>query len=121
MDGKASVYIVEDDEPVRDSLVALLEAEGFDVASFASSEQFLAQFHPHGSACLVLDLELPGKSGIELMRILGARQHHLPVIVITGQANRNMHAHARALGAVHVFTKPTDPDLLIASVRRVLH
>jgi FixJ family two-component response regulator len=121
MDERAAIYIVEDDEPVRDSLAALLEAEGFDVASYASSEQFLEHFHPRGSACLLLDLELPGKSGIDLMRILGAGRHRLPVIVITGKADRSLHARALALGAANVFVKPPNPDMLIASVRRLLH
>lgn len=121
MGQRASVYVVEDDEPVRDSLVALLEAEGFDVASFASSEQFLRHFHPGGSACLMLDLELPGRSGIELMKILSARRNRLPVIVITGNADGGLHTRALEMGAAAVFVKPTDPDLLIASVRRLLH
>ena len=121
MGERAAVYIVEDDEPVRDSLVALLEAEGFAVASYASSEQFLKHFHPAGNACLMLDLGLPGRSGIELMQILGARRHRLPVIVITGTADGSLHSRARELGAAAVLVKPTDPEELIASVHRVLH
>lgn len=118
MGERLAVYVVEDDDPVRDSLVALLEAEGFDVSAYATSEQFLAHFHPGGSACLMLDLELPGKSGIELMEILGERQQRLPVIVVTGRAGDDVRARALDLGAVAVLVKPTDPDLLIETIRR---
>ena len=112
-DGTPIVYIVEDDEPVRDSMVALFEAEGFSVAAFSSCEAFLADYHPSGVACLVLDLALPGKSGLELLEILGKRQHHMPVFVITGNADLRVRAKALDLGADAVFMKPSDPRLLL--------
>lgn len=118
MGERFAVYVVEDDEPVRDSLVALLEAEGFDVSAYASSEQFLAHFHPGRSACLMLDLDLPGRSGIKLMEILGRRQQHLPVIVVTEKAGEDVRARALDLGAAAVLVKPTDPDLLIETIHR---
>lgn len=115
-----TVYVVEDDEPVRDSLVALLDSEGFEAVAFTSSEEFLAHFHPGGDACLLLDLELPGKSGLELLEILGARQHHLPVFVITGNADLRVRAKALDLGAEAVFIKPSNPDVLIETIRRAV-
>jgi FixJ family two-component response regulator len=115
-----TVYVVEDDEPVRDSLVALLESEGFNVAAFSSGEAFLAHFHPAGDACLVLDLALPGQSGLELLEILGARAHHLPVFVFTGNADLRVRAKALDLGAEAVFVKPSDPRLLIETIRDAL-
>lgn len=115
-----TVYVVEDDWPVRDSLVALLEAEGFSTEAYSSSEAFLAHFHPGGDVCLLLDLELAGKSGLELLQLLGSRRHHLPVIVITGNADLRVRARALDLGAEAVFVKPSDPDVLIETIRRVV-
>jgi two-component system response regulator FixJ len=117
-DSKFTVYVVEDDEPVRDSLIALLESEGFETVAFSSSEAFLEHFHPEGEACLVLDLELPGKSGLQLLEILGARLHHLPVFVVTGNADLRVRARALDLGAEAVFVKPSDPSLLIETIRQ---
>lgn len=117
MEEEKTIYIVEDDEPVRDSLVALLESEGFAVVPYGSAEDFLAHFHPDGSACLLLDLELPGKNGLELLEILGARPHHVPVIVITGKADLGARAQALDLGAAAVFIKPANPDVVIATIR----
>lgn len=118
--GGGTVYVVEDDAPVRDSLVALLESEGFVVVAFASGEAFLAHFHPSGDACLVLDLALPGTSGLELLEMLGKRQHHLPIIVVTGNADLRVRARALDLGAAAVFVKPSDPVLLVESIRDTL-
>ena len=120
IDGEESVYVVEDDEPLRDSLAALFESEGLAVTSFASGEAFLAHYHPGGPACLVLDLDLPGDGGAELMTIVGAREHHIPVIILTGKTDPATRARALALGAASVFVKPTNPNLLVASVRQSL-
>jgi len=118
--GAVTVYVVEDDSAVRDSLVALLESEGFEAVAFRSGDAFLAHFHPVGTACLLLDLGLPGTGGLELLEILGSREHHLPVLVITGNADLRVRARALDLGATAVFVKPSDPDLLIATIRDVV-
>jgi len=115
--GKTMIYVVEDDEPVRDSLVALLESEGFDALPYATGDAFLAHFHPGGDACLILDLALPGTGGLELLEMLGKREHHMPVIVVTGNADLRVRARALDLGAAAVFVKPSDPILLIATIR----
>jgi two-component system CheB/CheR fusion protein len=118
--GSVTVYVVEDDAPVRDSLVALLESEGFAAVAFSTGEAFLAHFHPGGDACVLLDLELPGKSGIELLEMLAAREHHFPVFVITGNADLRLRARALDLGAAAVFVKPSDPTLLIDTIRHAV-
>ncbi len=115
--GGATVYVVEDNAPVRDSLVALLESEGFEASAFASGEAFLAHYHPGGGACILMDLELPGKTGLDLLETLAAREHHLPIFVITGNADLRLRAQALDLGAAAVFVKPSDPTLLIATIR----
>ena len=119
-DGALTVYVVEDDGPVRDSLVALLQAEGFQATAFSSSEEFLDHFHPEGDVCLLLDLELPGKSGLDLLELLGTRLHHLPVFVITGNTDLRVRSKALDLGAHAVLTKPTDPQVMIETLRRAV-
>lgn len=118
MDEQQTVYIVENDAPVRDSLAILLETAGFSPVAFGSAEDFLAGFHPEDNACLLMDLDLPGKSGLDLLKILGNRLHHLPVIVITGNVGIAIRAKALELGAKAVFNKPTNPDVLIATIRQ---
>jgi two-component system response regulator FixJ len=120
MEENLSIYIVEDDEPLRDSLAALFESEGFDVSSFASAKDFLAHYHPDRAVCLVLDLDVPRNGGLDLMAILGARQHRIPTIVLTGKADPALRARMLGLGAASVLVKPTNPDTLIASVRQSL-
>jgi FixJ family two-component response regulator len=100
--------------------VALLESEGFAAVAFSTGEAFLAHFHPGGDACVLLDLELPGKSGIELLEMLAAREHHFPVFVITGNADLRLRARALDLGAAAVFVKPSDPTLLIDTIRHAV-
>jgi FixJ family two-component response regulator len=114
---KTTVYVVEDDPPVRDSLVALLESEGFKASAFASANAFLAHYHPGGDACVLMDLELPEKTGLDLLETLAAREHHLPIFVITGNPDLRARARALDLGALAVFLKPSDPVLLVDSIR----
>ena len=114
---KTTVYIVADDAPVRDSLVALLESEGFEAPAFASGDAFLAHFHPGGDACVLMDLELKGTTGLALLETLAVRAHHLPIFVLTGNPDLRARARALDLGALAVFMKPSDPVLLVASIR----
>lgn len=112
-----TVYVVDDDDAVRDSLMELLKAEGFDPHVFASCEDFLDHFHPAGDACLVLDVQLSGMDGIELLETLGKRQHHLPVIVISGNGDKITRARALNAGAIAFFDKPINVDQLVNSIR----
>ena len=79
----ATVYLIEDDADLRESLSALLEVNGFVPRSFASAEDFLAKGPNDRPACAVVDLRLPGMSGLDLQKKLHAEQPHLPVIVVT--------------------------------------
>ena len=115
-----TVYIVDDDDAVRDSLKELLEEEGFEIETFPSGEAFLNHFHPGGKSCLLLDVQLPGKSGIELLKTLGHRDHHLPVIVMTGNGDRITKSRAFEAGAAAFLEKPLDVDQLIDTLRTAL-
>jgi FixJ family two-component response regulator len=95
----------------------LLEAEGFVPHVFASCEDFLDHFHPAGDACLLLDVQMSGMDGIELLETLGQREHHLPVIVISGNGDMITKARALNAGAVAFFVKPINVHQLIESIR----
>lgn len=108
-----TVAVVDDDAAVRESLSCLLAAHGFGVATFDSAEHFLQQADPCTTGCLLLDVQMPTVSGLDLLRRLGNRFPHLPVAVMTGSPSSGLAAQARALGANEVMEKPLAmPELL---------
>ena len=107
------IYLVDDDEALRDSLVWLLESQGFKVAAFASAEDFLRRWRPEFNGCLLLDVRMPGMSGLELHERLRAQYCTLPVIFITGHGDVPMAVAALKKGAVDFIEKPfNDAELL---------
>lgn len=110
------VFIVDDDEAVRDSLALLLSLNGFATRVFDSAENFLAACQPEWSGCLVLDIRMQGMDGLELQRTLNARNVRLPIIVITAHGDVAMAREALKAGAVDFLEKPIDDQLLIANV-----
>ena len=110
-----TVFIVDDDPAIRESLVSLLQSVGLKVTALASVPDFLNCPRPDGPTCLVLDVRLPGKSGLDLQRELHAADIHLPVIFITGHGDIPMSVQAMKGGAIEFLTKPfRDQDLLDA-------
>jgi two-component system response regulator FixJ len=117
-----SVYVIDDDDAVRDSLAALLEPEGFVVKLFSSADAFLeglgkSHLEDGGPACLLLDLHMPGKGGQELLEILVARESRIPVVVMTGNADVKSRSRALGTGAVAFLEKPVDADILIDTIK----
>lgn len=110
------VYIVDDDEAVRDSLRWLLEGNGFGVRALPSAEAFLQAYDPAGHACLVLDVRMNGMSGIELHDELLRLGHELPLIFMTGHGDVPMAVQRMKLGAVDFLEKPFDDQQLIRLV-----
>jgi len=107
------IYLVDDDEALRDSLVWLLESQGFKVEAFASAEAFLRVWRPEFNGCLLLDVRMPGMSGLELHERLRAHYCTLPVIFITGHGDVPMAVAALKKGAVDFIEKPfNDAELL---------
>lgn len=107
------VYVVDDDEAMRDSLVWLVESQGFKVEAFASAESFLAAYRSDMAGCLVLDVRMPGMSGLELYEKLHALRSTLPVIFITGHGDVPMAVAALKKGAADFIEKPfNDKDML---------
>ena len=107
------IYLVDDDEALRDSLVWLLESQGFKVEAFASAEAFLRVWRPEFNGCLLLDVRMPGMSGLELHERLRAHYCTLPVIFITGHGDVPMAVGALKKGAIDFIEKPfNDAELL---------
>ena len=110
-----TVIVVDDDPGVRDSLGKLLRSTGFQVNLFGSVSEFLVTDRPEGPTCLVLDVRLPGQSGLELQRELALAKRQLPIIFITGHGDIPMSVQAMKGGAIEFLTKPfREQDLLEA-------
>ena len=114
-DANSTVLVVDDDPDLRASVGRLLRSLGFDTQLFASIPEFLKSAPPHGPTCLVLDVRLPGQSGLDLQRELAAAHRELPIIFITGHGDIPMTVQAMKGGAIEFLTKPfRDQDLLDA-------
>jgi two-component system, LuxR family, response regulator FixJ len=116
----ATVYVVDDDEAVRDSLRALFEADGFAVEICASASEFLEVEPADEGGCALVDVRMPGMDGIALLAALADRPHAPPVIMITGHGDVPMAVRAMKLGAADFIEKPFDPEALLACVRSTL-
>jgi len=119
-DREATVFIVDDDDAVRDAVALLLRAAGLSTRSFARAEDFQAAFDPGAPGCLVLDIRMPGIDGMQLQRWLGERGSRLPIIFITGHADVPMAVQAMRDGALEFLQKPFRDDELLARVREAL-
>jgi FixJ family two-component response regulator len=114
------VFIVDDDLSVRRSTERLIRSAGFKVLTFTSAREFLASPRPEGPACLVLDVRMPGLSGMELQRELTQSGIHIPIIFITGHGDIPMSVRAMKAGAVEFLTKPFRSRSLLDAVRAAL-
>lgn len=111
----ATVLVVDDDASLRQSLDSLLRSVGYAVASFGSTADLLAARRPVGPACLILDVRLPGTSGLQFQAEMAKADFHLPIIFVTGHGDVPMSVAAMKAGAVEFLTKPfRDQDLLEA-------
>jgi two-component system response regulator FixJ len=119
-DGAPIVYVVDDDEAVRDSLGLLLESHGLVSQSFESAAHFLKSYRDGGRGCLVLDIRMPGMSGVELLETLAKSGFELPVIVMSGHADAALAARALSAGARVVIDKPFRDHDLLAAIRDAL-
>jgi len=114
------VFVVDDDASVRSSLKFLLSTVGLQVESFDSADAFLHKKMPEAPSCLVLDVRLPGLSGIDIQRELTARNIRIPTIFLTGHGDIPMSVRAMKAGAVEFLTKPFRDQDLLAAVRVAL-
>src|SRR5499427_6768460 len=110
------VFVVDDYAPGRRSITRLLHAAGFVVAAFASAQDFLAQYDPAASGCLVLDLAMPAISGLELQSILADKRSLLPIIFLTAHGDIPKSVQAMKRGASDFLTRPVNDEELLAAI-----
>src|ERR1700739_1382461 len=113
------VAIVDDDDLVRGALQGMLKSVGLPSRAFASGEEFLMS-REEGPACLIVDIRLPGMSGLELQARLNAEHCRIPIIFITAHGDEKMRMQALRAGAVEFMAKPFDDEALLESVRAAL-
>ncbi len=114
------VAIVDDDDSMRNALDGLLKAVGFPAQAFASAEEFLKSGQQHQTSCLIVDIRMPGMSGLELQSQLNAERCRIPIIFITAHGDAKMRMQALRAGAVEFLSKPFDEEVLLESVRAAL-
>jgi len=114
------VYVVDDDDAVRDSMRALLESLGMDVRDYPSAQEFLTDLCKCPKGCLLLDLHMPGMSGMELLEVLRTRSLRLPVIAITGRSDPLLKDRVMRSGALALLDKPVDEAMLVNALGRAL-
>ena len=114
------IYVIDDQQSVRDALGEMLSVFGFDTEKFESADVFLKDIDPARPACIVADVRMPGTDGIELVRQLGSRSISLPVILISGHADIPMAVAAIKAGAEEFIEKPVDDTQLVAAINRGL-
>lgn len=117
---ESTIFIVDDDQGVRDSLALLLSLHGYKTQIFASAEDFLASLKPSPAGCLLLDLRMPGMSGLELQEVLRARGDGLPLIMITAHGDVASTRAALKGGAHDFLEKPIDDAVLLDVLKSVL-
>jgi FixJ family two-component response regulator len=110
-----TVFVVDDDPSIREALTSLIRSVGLGVEVFTTAQEFLAYQRPNAPCCLVLDVRMPGLSGLELQRALAVAQVEMPIIFLTGYGDIPMSVQAMKAGVVEFLTKPfRDQDLLDA-------
>jgi FixJ family two-component response regulator len=114
------VFVVDDDISVRESLELLIRCEGWQPESFASAQAFLDYPRVHIPNCLVLDVSLPGLTGLDLQRLIAGERTDMPIIFITGHGDVPMTVQAMKAGAVEFLTKPFCDDVLLRAIRQAL-
>jgi FixJ family two-component response regulator len=116
-DEQPIVFVVDDDPSVREALAGLLRSVALEVRSFASTQEFLQSKRPDAPGCLVLDVRLPGRSGLDFQRELAESGIHLPIVFITGHGDIPMSVRAMKAGAIEFLTKPFHDQELLDSVQ----
>jgi two-component system, LuxR family, response regulator FixJ len=115
-----TIFLVDDDSSVGEALVDLLELAGFNVKLFDSAESFLAEWMPEMAGCLLLDVRLPGLSGLELQARLAETKRSIPIIIMTGHGDVPMVRKALKAGAIDFLAKPFQDDDLLRAVEQAL-
>jgi FixJ family two-component response regulator len=117
---EAVVFVVDDDRSIREALDSLFRSTGYKVMAFASAQEFLQSEKPDAGSCLVLDVRMPGQSGLDLQREMIEAEFNIPIIFITGHGDIPMTVQAMKAGAVEFLTKPFREQDLLDAVRQAI-
>ena len=117
---KPTVFLVDDDNAVRDALELLLDSVGLSTVSYSSAAAFLDEFDQNRHGCLVLDIRMPGMSGMELQAALAEKSVNIPIIFLTGHGNVSMSAKAFRTGAIDFLEKPFDENVLLERIQEAI-
>lgn len=117
---RSTIFIVDDDAAVRDSLTLLLRLHGFETKTYPSAEAFLEQADARSTGCVLLDLRMPGMSGLELQSTLARRGVRLPIVIVTAHGDVATTRQALKAGAFDFVEKPIDAEQLLAIIGRAL-
>jgi two-component system response regulator FixJ len=120
MNSGFTVFVVDDDQAMRSSLKWLIESIGMQVRTYSSADEFLNSYYPGVGGCLLLDVRMPGMSGLDLQAHLAREGSRLPVIIITGHGDVAMAVKAMKSGAVDFIEKPFHDEDLLSSIRNAL-
>lgn len=120
MSNETTVFVVDDDQEVRDALQLLMESVGLVVETYPSAADFLQHFDPARAGCIILDVRMPGISGLDLQERLAKRRLHPPIIIITGHGDVPMAVRAVQAGAVDFIEKPFNDQALLDAVHRAI-
>lgn len=120
MGSKPIIFVVDDDDAVRDSLHWLIESVGLEARTFASAPEFLEAYNPAQPGCLLLDVRMPGMSGLELQERLAKKNAILPIIVVTAHGDVPMAVRAMKAGAVDFIEKPFNDQVLLERIHHAL-
>jgi FixJ family two-component response regulator len=119
MEPEPEIYLIDDDPAVRDALIVFLEVYGYSVDAYESSEAFLGNAGEANKGVLVLDIRLPGLSGIELQTELRRRKIDIPIIFITGHGDDELRELVRKEGVIDFLVKPIDHDALLKRIEAI--
>ena len=120
LESRPIISVVDDDQDIRRALPRLLRSEGFEAITFASAEDYLTSMSEFSVACLLLDVRLPGLSGIELHQRLTDEKHDIPTIIMSAHENELSRARSTATDLVDYLRKPFDADQLLGAVKKAL-
>ncbi len=119
-DSKPVIAIVDDDASVREGLHSLIRSAGWRAQVFASAQEFLDRRGPYAPSCVVLDLEMPGPSGLELQKRMAEAELEIPIVFLTGHGNIPASVQAMKAGAIEFLTKPVDEEELLRAIGEAL-
>ena len=120
MSKQPNVFVVDDDQAMRNSLKWLIESVGMKVETYSTADDFIQNYYPGRAGCLLLDVRMPGMSGLELQEHFIKHQIKIPIIIITGHGDVPMAVRAMKSGAVDFIEKPFNDELLLESIRNAL-